>query len=100
MHKVRWEICYTPVRNLFANGAVKECRKSVKNNSQGVFSESQCICNNINATQYSFACHCVDSWNFLPLNLVSATSINCSEAGLNTAKCNKFLKHSVQLFSN
>jgi len=50
-------------------------------------------CNN-NARQYSFACHCINAWNFLPLNVVSATSVSCFKAGLDTADFNKFLKYS------
>ena len=50
-------------------------------------------CNN-NARQYSFACRCINAWNFLPMNVVSATSVSCFKAGLDTADFNKFLKYS------
>ena len=49
-------------------------------------------CNN-NARQFSFACRCIDVWNFLPSNVVSAVSVFGFKACLSEVDFTKFLKY-------
>jgi hypothetical protein len=59
---------------------------------QSGLSKPKCI---NNARQFSFACRRVNTFNFLPFNVVSAVSFNGFEAGLSTVDFNTFLKYSV-----
>ncbi len=51
-------------------------------------------CNN-NARYFSFACRCIDVWNSLPLNVVSAVTINGFKASISKVDFTKFLKYTV-----
>ena len=51
-------------------------------------------CNN-NARYFSFACRRIDVWNSLPLNVVSAVSINGFKNGISKIDFTKFLKYTV-----
>jgi len=51
-------------------------------------------CNN-NARQFSFACRCINAWNFLPVDVVAAASLKKFKAGLSTVDFIKFLKYTV-----
>ena len=50
---------------------------------------------NKNARYFSFACRCIDVWNSLPLNVVSAVSINGFKSSISKIDFTKFLKYTV-----